>query len=42
MTKNISEFQNIVREIDRMSLDEQLEPIAYIAGKIQQYKSTND
>lgn len=42
MTKNISEFQNVVREIDRMSLDEQLELIAYIAGKIQQYKSTSD
>ena len=42
MTKNISEFQNVVREIDRMSLDEQLELIAYIAGKIQKYKSTSD
>jgi hypothetical protein len=42
MTQNISNFQNVVREIDRMSLDEQLELIAYIAGKIQQYKSTAD
>jgi hypothetical protein len=42
MTKNISSFENVVQEIDRMSLDEQLELIAYIAGKIQQYKSTTD
>ena len=42
MTKNISDFQNVVREIDRMSLDEQLELIAYIARKIQQYKSTSE
>ena len=42
MTQNISDFQNVVREIDRLSLDEQLELIAYIAGKIQQYKSTSD
>lgn len=42
MTQNISDFQNVVREIDRMSLDEQLELIAYIAGKIQQYKSISD
>ena len=42
MTQNISSFQNVVREIDRMSLNEQLELIAYIAGQIQQYKSTSD
>jgi len=39
MTKNIPSFENIVRQIDRMSLDEQLELIAYIAGKIQKHKS---
>ncbi|MDY6805144.1 MAG: hypothetical protein SXA11_15235 [Cyanobacteriota bacterium] len=39
MTKNIGSFENVVRQIDRMSLDEQLELIAYIAAKIQQYKS---
>lgn len=42
MTQNISSFQNVVREIDRMSLNEQLELIAYIAGQIQQYKSNSD
>jgi hypothetical protein len=39
MTKNIGSFENVVRQIDRMSFDEQLELIAYIAGKIQQHKS---
>jgi hypothetical protein len=42
MTKNLPSFENVVQQIDRMGLDEQLELIAYIAGKIQQHKSTSN
>ena len=42
MSKNIASFENVVRQIDRMSLDQQLELIAYIASKIQQSQSAPD
>ena len=42
MTKNLPSFENVVQQIDRMGLDEQLELIAYIAAKIQQHKSTSN
>ncbi|MEB3886276.1 hypothetical protein [Lyngbya sp. CCY1209] len=41
MNQNTLSFQDVIRQIDRMSLDEQLELIAYIAGKIKQHKSTS-
>lgn len=40
MNQNISSFQDVVKQIDRMSLDEQLDLIAYIAGKIKAHKLT--
>jgi hypothetical protein len=42
VSKNIASFENVVRQIDRMSLDQQLELIAYIASKIKQSQSAPD
>ena len=42
MSKNIASFESVVRQIDRMSLDQQLELIAYIASKIKQSQSAPD
>ncbi len=42
MSKNIAPFESVVRQIDSMSLDQQLELIAYIASKIQQSQSAPD
>ena len=39
MIPNTASFENVVRQIERMSLDQQLELIAYIARKIQQSQS---
>ena len=40
MTENIVSVENVIKQIDRINLDQQLEWIAYIAKKIQQYKSS--
>ncbi|NES63871.1 MAG: hypothetical protein F6K24_00490 [Okeania sp. SIO2D1] len=42
MSKNIVSLENVARQIDRMTLDQQLELMAYIARKIQQSQSTSD
>ncbi|MGB3511033.1 MAG: hypothetical protein WBA93_17730 [Microcoleaceae cyanobacterium] len=41
MTENIVSFENVIQQIDSMSIEQQLELIAYIASKIQQYKSSS-
>ena len=40
MNENIVSVENVIKQIDRMNLDQQLELIAYIANKIQKYKSS--
>lgn len=40
MKENIVSLENVIKQIDCMNLDQQLELIAYIANKIQQYKSS--
>ncbi|NEP85080.1 MAG: hypothetical protein F6K39_47490 [Okeania sp. SIO3B3] len=42
MSKNIVSLENVVWQIDRMTLDQQLELMAYIARKIQQSQSASD
>ena len=40
MNENIVSVENVIKQIDGMNLDQQLELIAYIANKIQKYKSS--
>lgn len=42
MSQNIVSWENVARQIDRMTLDQQLELMAYIARKIQQSQSAPD
>ena len=39
MSENLVSVENVIKQIDRMNLEQQLELIAYLANKIQQYKS---
>ncbi|NEP89675.1 MAG: hypothetical protein F6K18_24165 [Okeania sp. SIO2C2] len=40
MNENIVSVENVIKQIDGMNLEQQLELIAYIANKIQKYKSS--
>ncbi|NEQ36831.1 MAG: hypothetical protein F6K40_11300 [Okeania sp. SIO3I5] len=39
MSENLVSLENVIKQIDKMNLEQQLELIAYLANKIQQYKS---
>ncbi|NET46369.1 hypothetical protein [Okeania sp. SIO2B3] len=40
MNENIVSVENVIKQIDGMNLEPQLELIAYIANKIHKYKSS--
>ncbi|MEB3341285.1 hypothetical protein [Okeania sp.] len=42
MNENTISVENVIKQIDCMNIEQQLELIAYIANRIQQYKSSSN